>query len=63
MNQIPLSMNIMIIVLSLISAYVLFVSVSFLIARILFPTVAIDELQEKSREMRARQRRMARAMR
>jgi hypothetical protein len=63
MNQIPLSMNIMIIVLSLISAYVLFVSVSFLIARMLFPTIEIDELQEKAREIRARQRRMARAMR
>jgi hypothetical protein len=56
-------MNILVIVLSLISAYVLFVSVSYLIARIIFPKIEIDELQEKAREIRARQRRLARAMR
>jgi len=56
-------MNILIIVLSLISAYVLFVSVSYLVARLLFPKVEVDELQEKARELRARQRRLARAMR
>jgi hypothetical protein len=36
---------------------------SYLIARILFPKIEIDELQEKAREIRARQRRLARAMR
>jgi hypothetical protein len=56
-------MNILIIVLSLISAYVLFVSMSYLIARIIFPKIHVDELQEKARELRARQRRLARAMR
>jgi hypothetical protein len=56
-------MNILVIVLSLISAYVLFVSVSYLAARLLFPKIQIDELQEKNREMRARQRKLARAMR
>jgi hypothetical protein len=56
-------MNILVIMLSLISAYVLFVSVSYLVARILFPKIEVDELQEKSRELRARQRRLARALR
>jgi hypothetical protein len=63
MNQITLSMNILIIVLSLISAYVLFVSVSFLVARLIFPKIEVDELQERTRELRLRQRRLARAMR
>jgi hypothetical protein len=56
-------MNILVIVLSLISAYVLFVSVSFLVARMIFPKIEVDEMQEKTRELRARQRRLARAMR
>jgi hypothetical protein len=56
-------MNILIIVLSLISAYILFVSLSYLIARLLFPRIEIDDLQEKNRLERARQRRLARAMR
>jgi hypothetical protein len=58
-----LSMNVLMIVLSLISAYVLFVSVSYLLARLIFPKIEVDEQQEKSRELRARQRRMARALR
>jgi hypothetical protein len=56
-------MNILIIVMSLISAYVLFVSMSYLIARMLFPKIEVDELQERARELRARQRRLARALR
>ena len=56
-------MNVLIIVLSMISAYVLFVSVSYLVARILFPKIEVDEMQERAREMRAKQRRIARAMR
>jgi hypothetical protein len=56
-------MNILMIVLSLISAYVLFVSVSYLVARLLFPKIEVDEVQEKTRMMRARQRRLARALR
>ena len=56
-------MNVLVIVLSLISAYVLFVSVSYLVARLLFPKIEIDEIQEKAREIRARQRRLARALR
>jgi hypothetical protein len=56
-------MNVLMIVLSLISAYVLFVSVSYLLARLIFPKIEVDEQQEKSRELRARQRRMARALR
>jgi hypothetical protein len=58
-----LSMNILIIVMSLISAYVLFVSMSYLIARMLFPKIEVDEFQERARELRARQRRLARALR
>jgi hypothetical protein len=57
-------MNILIIVLSLISAYVLFISVSYLLARVLFPKIEIDEdLIGKSRVMRTRQRRVTRAVR
>jgi hypothetical protein len=62
-EQTNLSMNILMIVLSLISAYVLFVSVSYLVARLLFPKIEVDEVQEKARMMRARQRRLARALR
>lgn len=56
-------MNILIIVLSLISAYVLFVSVSFLLARVFFPKIEVDELKEKHQLMRARQRKLMRALR
>jgi hypothetical protein len=56
-------MNILIIVLSLISAYVLFISVSYLVARWLFPKIEVNELQERARELRTRQRKLARAMR
>jgi hypothetical protein len=56
-------MNILSIVLSLISAYVLFVSVSYLLARVLFPKVELTDDQGKSRVARARQRRLTRAAR
>lgn len=56
-------MEYLIIVLSLICAYVLFVSVSYLVARLLFPKIEVNEEQERNRELRARQRRLARAMR
>jgi hypothetical protein len=57
-------MNILIIVLSLISAYVLFVSVSYMLARVFFPKIHIDELKEKHQLiMRERQRRLTRALR
>jgi hypothetical protein len=56
-------MNILIIVLSLISAYVLFVSVSYLVARLMFPKIEVNEAQERIRLGRERQRRLARAMR
>ena len=56
-------MNILVIVLSLISAYVLFISISYLVARMLFPKIEVDELQERNRELRARQRKLARALR
>ncbi|HYG03764.1 MAG TPA: hypothetical protein VD927_15050 [Chryseosolibacter sp.] len=56
-------MNILIIVLSLVSAYVLFVSVSFLLARVFFQKIEIDELKEKHQLMRARQRKVMRALR
>jgi hypothetical protein len=54
-------MNILIIVLSLISAYVLFVSVSYLLARLLFPKIDAKDLDERPEVLRARQRRMTRA--
>ncbi len=57
-------MNILIIVLSLISAYVLFVSVSYMLARVFFPKIHIDEIKEKHQLMlRERQRRLTRALR
>ena len=57
-------MNILIIVLSLISAYVLFVSVSYILARLLFPKIEVTDLDDKSRVLRAaRQRRVSRAVR
>ncbi|MBT1702507.1 hypothetical protein [Chryseosolibacter indicus] len=56
-------MNILMIVLSLISAYVLFVSASYLLAKLLFPKIEVNDIEEKSRLIRARQRRIARAVR
>lgn len=56
-------MNVLIIVLSLLSAYVLFVCVSYLLARVFFKKIEIDELKEKHQLMRARQRRLMRALR
>lgn len=62
-------MNILIIVLSLISAYVLFVSASYLLAKLLFPKIEVDDLQEEAREVKAKmirlrqQRRLTRAIR
>jgi hypothetical protein len=57
-------MNILIIVLSLISAYVLFVSVSYMLARVFFQKIHIDELKEKHQLiMRERQRKLTRALR
>jgi hypothetical protein len=53
-------MNILVIVLSLISAYVLFVSVSYILARLLFPKIEVNESDERPRVLRAKQRRMSR---
>jgi len=56
-------MNILIIVLSLISAYVLFISVSYILARMLFPKIDTNDIEEKERLLKVKQRRLARAMR
>lgn len=56
-------MNIVMIVLSLVSAYVLFVSACYLLARVFFKKIEIDELKEKHQLMRAKQRRLMRALR
>jgi hypothetical protein len=59
-------MNILIIVLSLISAYVLFVSVSYLLARLIFPKIEVedDSTIKQPRIMRAKHhRRLTRAIR
>jgi hypothetical protein len=55
-------MNILIIVLSLISAYVLFVSVSYLLARLLFPKIEVNDVEERERVLRVKQRRLMRAL-
>jgi len=39
-------MDILLIVLSLIAAYVLFVSVSYLLIRLLFPKIEVDDVDE-----------------
>jgi hypothetical protein len=39
-------MDILLIVLSLIAAYVLFVSVSYLLIRLLFPKIEVDDVEE-----------------
>ena len=56
-------MNILIIVLSLISAYVLFVSVSYILARLLFPKIEVNDLDDKARVVRTKQRRLLGDMR
>lgn len=39
-------MDILLIVLSLVAAYVLFVSVSYLLIRLLFPKIEVDDIDE-----------------
>jgi hypothetical protein len=53
-------MNILIIVLSLVSAYVLFVSVSYILARLLFPKIEVNDSDERPRMLRVKQRRLSR---
>jgi hypothetical protein len=47
-------MNILKIVVALICAYGLFVSVSYLLARLLFPKIEIEESEEKLKTLRIR---------
>ena len=56
-------MDILVIVLSLISAYILFISVSYILARLLFPKIDVTEAEEKERLLRIKQRRLARMAR
>jgi hypothetical protein len=56
-------MNILKIVVALICAYGLFVSVSYLLMRLLFPKIQIEDTEEKAIHSRARtMRRMNRPM-
>jgi hypothetical protein len=59
-------MNILIIVLSLICAYVLFMSISYVLARLIFPKIEVedDDPIKQARAMRAKHlRRLTRAIR
>jgi hypothetical protein len=47
-------MNILKIVVALICAYGLFVSISYLLMRLLFPKIQIDEAGEEEKEVRSR---------
>jgi hypothetical protein len=47
-------MNILKIVVALICAYGLFVSISYLLMRILFPKIQINEVEEEVRESKIR---------
>jgi flagellar biogenesis protein FliO len=57
-------MNVLKIVVALICCYGLFVSVSYLLMRLLFPKIEIEESAEELRRMRQRQlRRISRPLR
>lgn len=57
-------MNVLKIVVALICAYGLFVSISYLLMRLIFPKIEIDETEEKARPEKVRaMRRMNRPMR
>jgi hypothetical protein len=57
-------MNVLKIVVALVGAYGLFVSISYLLMRLIFPKIQIDEAGEEVKEVRARNlRRVSRPLR
>lgn len=57
-------MNILKIVVALIGAYGLFVSISYLLMRLIFPKIQVEETEEDTQQVRVRQmRRVSRPLR
>ncbi len=46
-------MDILMIVVALFSAYVLFVSIAYLLVRVMFPKIEINESEEKARSVKS----------